>query len=115
LISVLRKLQSGQSTELPKYDFITNSRVLDDYQKINCADVVVVEGILIFYDSELRSLFDMKLFVDADPDIRLARRVDRDIKERGRSLQQVLQQYLTLVKPAFEEFCLPTVSNSFGI
>lgn len=67
-----------------------------------------MEGILIFYDLELRNMFNMKLFVDADPDIRLARRVERDTQERGRNLTQVIHQYLGLVKPAFEEFCLPT-------
>ncbi|KAF1660490.1 UNVERIFIED_CONTAM: Uridine-cytidine kinase 2-B, partial [Eudyptes robustus] len=63
---------------------------------------------LIFYDPELRNMFNVKLFVDADPDIRLARRVERDTMERQRNLNQVIHQYLGLVKPAFEEFCLPT-------
>ncbi|VDK60652.1 unnamed protein product [Gongylonema pulchrum] len=81
---------------------------MEDCEVIEPADVIIVEGILIFYDQELRNLFDMKLFVDADSDDRLARRVQRDTRERGRSLSQVLHQYLNLVKPAFEEFCLPT-------
>ncbi len=85
------------------------------------ADVILVEGILIFFDPYLRDMFNMKLFVDTDSDIRLARRgmnvvdhmipiysVERDTVERGRTLSQVLSQYLTTVKPAFEEFCLPT-------
>merc|ERR1719312_744222 len=72
------------------------------------SDVVLVEGILVFYYPKLRQLFDMKLFVDTDADTRLARRVLRDIEERGRELEHVLSQYTTLVKPAFEEFCLPT-------
>merc|ERR1712224_497451 len=63
---------------------------------------------LVFYYPKLRQLFDMKLFVDTDADTRLARRVLRDIEERGRELEHVLSQYTTLVKPAFEEFCLPT-------
>ncbi|MGH0122537.1 UNVERIFIED_CONTAM: hypothetical protein FKN15_038087 [Acipenser sinensis] len=72
------------------------------------ADVVLFEGILMFYSQEIRDLFQMKLFVDTDADTRLSRRVLRDISERGRDLEQVLTQYITFVKPAFEEFCLPT-------
>lgn len=72
------------------------------------ADVVLFEGILAFYSQEVRDLFQMKLFVDTDADTRLSRRVLRDISERGRDLEQILSQYITFVKPAFEEFCLPT-------
>ncbi|XP_043942761.1 uridine-cytidine kinase 2-like [Protopterus annectens] len=71
------------------------------------ADVVLFEGILVFYNQEIRDLFQMKLFVDTDADTRLSRRVLRDISERCRDLEQVLTQYTTFVKPAFEEFCLP--------
>ncbi|VDN03851.1 unnamed protein product [Thelazia callipaeda] len=107
MISVLEKIKRGESVAVPKYDFCTNSK-LDEFDIIESADVVMVEGILVLYDQELRNFFDMKLFVDADSDDRLSRRVQRDIRERGRSLNQVLHQYLNLVKPAFEEFCLPT-------
>lgn len=72
------------------------------------ADVVLFEGILMFYSQEIRDLFQMKLFVDTDADTRLSRRVLRDISERGRDLESILVQYITFVKPAFEEFCLPT-------
>merc|ERR1711868_334813 len=68
----------------------------------------IVEGILVFYFPGIRDKFNLKLFVDTDADTRLARRVLRDISERGRELEHVLHQYTTLVKPAFEEFCLPT-------
>ena len=71
------------------------------------SDVVLLEGILVFYHKEVRDMFDMKLFVDTDADTRLSRRVLRDIEHRGRDLEHVLHQYTTLVKPAFEEFCLP--------
>uniref|UniRef100_A0A672M8D4 uridine/cytidine kinase n=1 Tax=Sinocyclocheilus grahami TaxID=75366 RepID=A0A672M8D4_SINGR len=80
----------------------------DDFVTVYPADVVLFEGILMFYSQEIRDLFQMKLFVDTDPDTRLSRRVLRDIGERGRELEQVLNQYITFVKPAFEEFCLPT-------
>lgn len=122
LVNVIKKLEGWSSissytftvnlvdepVQLPKYDFCTNSRIPDDYTEITSADVILVEGILIFYEEELRKLFNIKLFVDVDPDIRLSRRIERDTNERGRSLEQVIHQYLHLVKPSFEEFCLPT-------
>lgn len=82
-------------------------RIHDKKQTIYPADVVLFEGILVFYFPQIRDLFHMKLFVDTDSDTRLARRVPRDINERGRDLDQVLNQYMTFVKPAFEEFCSP--------
>lgn len=72
------------------------------------ADVVLFEGILAFYFPEIRNLFDMKLFVDTDPDTRLSKRVIRDVKDRGRDLELVINQYIKYVKPAFETFCQPT-------
>lgn len=82
-------------------------RIHEKKQTIYPADVVLFEGILVFYFPQIRDLFHMKLFVDTDSDTRLARRVPRDINERGRDLDQVLNQYMTFVKPAFEEFCSP--------
>uniref|UniRef100_A0A914CM70 Uridine kinase n=1 Tax=Acrobeloides nanus TaxID=290746 RepID=A0A914CM70_9BILA len=108
MLGVLNNLKDGKSDKIPVYDFRSHSRVKDQFETVDGADVILVEGILIFYDPELRNMFNMKIFVDADPDIRLARRVARDTKERGRPLTHVLHQYLNLVKPAFEEFCLPT-------
>ncbi|KAH7719823.1 uridine monophosphate kinase [Aphelenchoides avenae] len=108
MLQVLQDLRMGKRVRIPKYDFCTHARLINEYEVVESADVILVEGILIFYDQELRDMFNMKLFVDADPDIRLARRVQRDTTERGRPLHNVLHQYLTLVKPAFEEFCLPT-------
>jgi uridine kinase len=79
-----------------------------EVRTIESTDVILFEGILVLYDREMRDLMHMKLFVDTDSDTRLARRVVRDIRERGRNLDQVLDQYTSLVKPAFEEFTLPT-------
>eukprot|EP00092_Neocalanus_flemingeri_P015527 GFUD01016808.1.p1 GENE.GFUD01016808.1~~GFUD01016808.1.p1 ORF type:complete len:241 (-),score=64.79 GFUD01016808.1:119-841(-) len=106
--TVMQSILSGKPTKVPVYDFKTHSRVPGVFTTIYPSDVVLVEGILVFYYATLRDLFDLKLFVDTDPDTRLARRVLRDIEERGRDLDQVLHQYTTLVKPAFEEFCIPT-------
>merc|ERR1711990_731218 len=106
--SCLQSILSGRQTQIPVYDFKTNARVPGAYTVIYPSDVILVEGILVFYYPSIRNLFDLKLFVDTDADIRLARRVMRDIEERGRDLETVLHQYTSLVKPAFEEFCIPT-------
>merc|ERR1711970_172219 len=106
--SVLTDVINGQQTKVPVYDFKTNSRSPGEFTTIYPSDVVLVEGILVFYYPRMRDLFHLKLFVDTDADTRLARRVMRDIRDRGRDLEHVLHQYTTLVKPAFEEFCLPT-------
>merc|ERR1712038_530273 len=99
---------NGKNAKIPVYDFMTNARVPGKFTMIYSSDVVIVEGILVFYFPGIRKKFNLKLFVDTDADTRLARRVMRDISERGRDLEHVLHQYTTLVKPAFEEFCIPT-------
>lgn len=103
----MQKVVQGKVVDLSSYDYVTNSRK-DTNLAVYPADVVLFEGILVFYWPEIRNMFHMKLFVDTDPDTRLSRRVLRDTKERGRDLDQVLSQYTNLVKPAFEDFCLPT-------
>jgi len=109
----LGDIRDGKVTKVPEYDFKSNSRMRDGdgkevYRLVYPSDVVLLEGILVFYHKDVRDMFDMKLFVDTDADTRLSRRVLRDIEHRGRDLEHVLHQYTTLVKPAFEEFCLPT-------
>jgi len=108
ILKTLQNILEGKVCQIPLYDFKTNSRREDEWVTIYPADVLLFEGILVFYFAEIRDFFHMKLFVDTDADTRLSRRVLRDIRERGRDLEQVLTQYTTLVKPAFEEFCLPT-------
>ena len=111
LKSVIFELREGKTVKIPHYDFKTHSRTKDE-ELIGCLDVVLVEGILLFYMPEILEMLDMKIFVDEDADTRLARRIRRDIKERGRDLENVLAQYLTFVKPSFEEFILPTKKNA---
>ncbi|GFU17278.1 uridine-cytidine kinase 2-B [Nephila pilipes] len=106
--TVLKEILAGKVVHIPVYDFKTNSRKESESITVQPVDVVLFEGILVFYFPEIRELFHMKLFVDTDPDTRLSRRVLRDTRERGRDLDQILQQYTTYVKPAFEDFCLPT-------
>ncbi|XP_014485277.1 PREDICTED: probable uridine-cytidine kinase isoform X2 [Dinoponera quadriceps] len=108
ILQTLQDILAGVKCEIPAYDYRTNRVMKDQLTTIYPADVVLFEGILVFYFPKIRDLFHMKLFVDTDSDTRLARRVPRDIKERGRDLDYVLNQYMNFVKPAFEEFCLPT-------
>ncbi|EDW83412.1 uncharacterized protein Dwil_GK22830, isoform A [Drosophila willistoni] len=108
MYETLQCILKGQKVEIPSYDYRTNSLNFEEMLIIYPADVVLFEGILVFYFPKIRDLFHMKLFVDTDSDTRLARRVPRDINERGRDLDAVLTQYMTFVKPAFEEFCSPT-------
>jgi len=112
LVSCLEDIRAGKRTLIPVYDFKTHSRVKDKFAVIHPSDVVLLEGILIFYHKDVMEMLDMKLFVDTDADTRLARRVLRDIEDRGRDLEQVIKQYTTFVKPAFEEFCLPTKKHA---
>ncbi|KAF6128073.1 uridine-cytidine kinase 1 [Phyllostomus discolor] len=102
----LKNIVEGKTVEVPTYDFVTHSSRLPETTVVYPADVVLFEGILVFYSQEIRDMFHLRLFVDTDSDVRLSRRVLRDVS-RGRDLEQILTQYTTFVKPAFEEFCLP--------
>ncbi|NLG74060.1 MAG: uridine kinase [Chloroflexi bacterium] len=106
LIEHIRLLKQGQAIDMPIYDFKTDSRT-GRYKRIEPKPVIMVEGILIFAEPDLRALFDVKIFVDADPDIRFIRRLTRDITERGRSTETVVHQYLTTVRPMHLEFVEP--------
>jgi len=104
---ILKELASGkEKVKVPTYSYVTHSRT--GWVDFDNADVIIVEGILVLYAQPIREMFEMKIFVDCDADTRLARRVFRDIEERGRSVEKVLHQYCEHVKPAFEEFCRPT-------
>lgn len=100
-------LAKGSSVEVPVYDFATHSRK-SKTQRVEPRKVVIVEGILVLADAELRKRIDIKLFVDTPADIRFVRRLTRDIESRGRSLQSVIHQYLTTVRPMHEEFVEPS-------
>ncbi|XP_073098609.1 uridine/cytidine kinase UKL1, chloroplastic isoform X2 [Elaeis guineensis] len=108
LLECMGKLKSGQSVNVPIYDFKNHRRCSESFRKVNASDVIILEGILVFHDPRVRSLMDMKIFVDTDADIRLARRIRRDTVERGRDVNSVLEQYGRFVKPAFDDFVLPS-------
>jgi uridine kinase len=103
----MEKLKAGKNVAIPLYDFKTHSRSKKT-KHVYGADVIIVEGIFVLYDQKLRNLLDIKLFVDTAEDICLARRLRRDIAERGRDVTSVLNQYERFVKPAFEDFISPT-------
>ena len=108
LLSVqIKQLIEGQAIELPVYDFKVHSRTAYTI-RIEPQPVIIVEGILIFAEKSLRELFDVKIFVDTDPDLRFIRRLSRDISERGRSTESVIQQYLSTVRPMHLEFVEPS-------
>jgi uridine kinase len=107
LVKHLASLRSGVSIEHPVYDF-TNHLRSSETVRVEPALVVVVEGILVLSDARLRSELDLKIFVDTDPDLRLARRLDRDISERDRSVESVITQYFATVRPMHLEFVEPS-------
>jgi uridine kinase len=107
LIDHVRMLRNYQTIELPIYDFKTHSRTAKR-REIEPKPVIMVEGILIFAEAPLRNLFDVKVFVDTDADIRFIRRLERDINERGRTTDSVIRQYLATVRPMHLEFVEPS-------
>lgn len=107
LIHHIQQLRAWKPVELPIYDFKTDTRT-SQTRRIMPQPVILVEGILIFAEPRLRPLFDVKIFVDTDPDIRFIRRLERDIGERGRTTQSVIHQYLTTVRPMHLEFVEPS-------
>ena len=107
LIQHVLQLRGKQPVDLPIYDFKTHSRTTQT-RRIDPQPVIIVEGILIFVEPELRRLFDVKIFVDTDSDIRFIRRLERDINERGRTTETVVHQYLATVRPMHLEFVEPS-------
>jgi len=107
LVEHLQELRAGRSVECPVYDFKLHTRS-KDVVVIQPSPVIIVEGILILQDVRLRKLFDIKIFVEADADERILRRVTRDVKERGRTIENVMEQYLTTVKPMHYLYVEPT-------
>ena len=101
------KLRSYQPVDIPIYDFVEHTRAKET-EHIEPQSVILIEGILIFAVKELRDLMDMKIFVDTDADIRFMRRLQRDIEERGRSVNSVCEQYINVVRPMHEAFVEPS-------
>jgi uridine kinase len=107
LVEHVRALKSNVAVERPVYSFVEHNRT-EETVAVKPSKVIIIDGILIFENKELRDLMDIKVFVDTDADLRLARRILRDVRERGRSMESVISQYTTTVKPMHEEFVEPS-------
>ena len=107
MVKHLDRLRNGEAIDCPVYDFTVHNRS-DEVTRIEPSRIIIVEGILIFENEALRDLMDIRIFVDTDADIRLCRRVKRDVNKRGRSLESVLQQYQETVKPMYEKYVEPS-------
>ena len=111
LVEAIKELRAGRAIDCPVYDYTIHDRS-DKVLHIKPAKVILVEGILIFQDPELCEQLDIKIFVDTDADVRILRRVVRDVKERGRSLDGIVSQYLATVKPMHELYVEPSKKNA---
>jgi len=111
LVKTLKRLKAGKRVEVPIYNFVTHRRETKTVSMYG-ANVLIFEGILAFHDKEVLELLDMKVFVDTDPDIRLSRRLARDISQRGRDMKGVLEQYSRHVKPAFDYYIAPSMTHA---
>lgn len=107
LIEHLTKLRNNESIEVPVYDYSRHTRS-EETIHVEPQDVIILEGILILDDKRLRELMDIKLYVDTDADLRIIRRIERDMKERGRSLDSIIHQYLSVVRKMHEQFVEPS-------
>ncbi|MCI5707825.1 MAG: uridine kinase [Odoribacter sp.] len=107
MIADIKKLKEGIAIDCPVYSFVNHNRT-DKTLHINPAQVIIIDGILILENQELRDLMDVKVYVDTDADVRLGRRLLRDVQERGRSIESVLSQYFCTVKPMHDEFVEPS-------
>jgi uridine kinase len=103
----IRTLRNGRIIQKPIYNFHTHSR-MDETIRVEPRPVLIIEGILVFDDPELRKMMDMKVYVDADADVRFIRRMDRDVRERGRSLESIVDQYMSTVRPMHLQFVEPS-------
>jgi len=107
LIQHLKKLSKGQDIKRPVYSYKTNER-LEELRRVKATSIIIIEGILILHYPKLRELLDLKIYIDTDADIRLLRRINRDIKKRDRSFDSVREQYMATVKPMHEKYVEPT-------
>lgn len=107
LVDHLRTLVRGEAVEVPVYDFTTHSR-RHDTRQVQASEVILLDGILVLAEPELRALMDIKIFVETDPDVRFIRRLERDLEERGRTVESVVAQYHRTVRPMHLEFVEPS-------
>lgn len=108
LLSNIRDLKSGKSCRMPQYDFVHHTR-LDEYITVEPSSIII-DGLMVFYDERIRDMLDLKLYVDTPSDIRFIRRLTRDVRERGRTVESVIEQYVNVVRPGHFNFIEPSKS-----
>lgn len=106
MLSNLQDLKDGKLCMMPQYDFVHHRR-LDEFVEVQPEKLIIIDGLMIFYDKRIRDLLDLKLYVDTPPDIRFIRRLERDISERGRTVHSVIEQYTKVVRPGHFSFIEP--------
>ncbi len=109
LLSNIRDLKSGKSCRMPQYDFVHHTR-LDEYITVEPSSIIIIDGLMVFYDERIRDMLDLKLYVDTPSDIRFIRRLTRDVRERGRTVESVIEQYVNVVRPGHFNFIEPSKS-----
>ena len=107
MVENLTDLKAGRPIMMPQYDFVHHCR-MDEMVRVEPAKLIIIDGLMIFYDKRIRDLLDLKLYVDTPPDIRFIRRLKRDIAERGRTVESVIKQYTEVVRPGHFSFIEPT-------
>ncbi len=107
MISHLKALKEGKAVDIPQYDFVTHKR-RETTTHIEPQPIIILDGLMVLYDKRVRDLCDLKLYVDTPSDVRFIRRLERDVKERGRTLESVVTQYMAVVRPGFINFIEPT-------
>lgn len=109
LLSNIRDLKSGKSCRMPQYDFVHHTR-RDEYITVEPSSIIIIDGLMVFYDERIRDMLDLKLYVDTPSDIRFIRRLTRDVRERGRTVESVIEQYVNVVRPGHFNFIEPSKS-----
>ncbi len=109
LLENIRELKEGKSSMMPQYDFVHHSRK-NEWVKVDPSSIIIIDGLMVFYDERIRDMLDLKLYVDTPSDIRFIRRLQRDVKERGRTVESVIEQYTNVVRPGHFNFIEPSKS-----
>lgn len=109
LLSNIQDLKSGKSCRMPQYDFVHHTR-RDEYITVEPSSIIIIDGLMVFYDERIRDMLDLKLYVDTPSDIRFIRRLTRDVRERGRTVESVIEQYVNVVRPGHFNFIEPSKS-----
>ena len=111
LLGNMASLKDGKSCMMPQYDFVHHRRK-DEWVEVKPSSIIIIDGLMVFYDERIRDMLDLKLYVDTPSDIRFIRRLQRDVKERGRTVESVIEQYINVVRPGHFNFIEPSKSSA---